>query len=66
MERERKLNDLKEKAENLEEATFQFQKNATQLKKKMWWEETKVRIGIGAALALVIVIVIIVIITTVP
>jgi len=62
VEREGKLNDLEEKAQNLEEGASQFHKNAVQVKKKMWWEHTKAKLGIGGAVTLIILIIIIIIV----
>ena len=40
----------------------QFHKNAMKVKKKMWWEHTKAKLGIGGVVTLVILIVIIIIV----
>jgi len=62
VEREGNLNDLEVKAQNLEEGASQFHKNAMKVKKKMWWEHTKAKLGIGGVVTLVILIVIIIIV----
>ena len=48
------------RAEQLNEDAAQFQKCAEKITKKMWWQDTKAKIGLGAAILLVILLVIIV------
>lgn len=59
-EREGKISDLDRRAEQLNEDAAQFQKCAEKITKKMWWQDTKAKIGLGAAIFLVVLLVIIV------
>ena len=60
LEREGKLKDLEDRAEVLKEGSNQFEKSGLKLKKKMWWENMKMKIIIGVIALLFIVIIIIV------
>lgn len=61
IERGEKLEDLETKAANLEEGTYQFQKTAVKLKKKMWWEDMKMKLCLGGILATILLIIIIIV-----
>lgn len=58
LERDSKLSDLQDKSESLEQNAYRFQKNSTQLRRNMWWQDKKQL----ALLCLVIVIILIIII----
>ena len=60
LEREGKLSQLEERADRLQAETEQFQKAATRIKKKQFWENMKMKIIIGVVISVVIIIIIIV------
>merc|ERR1712012_239157 len=47
MERDGKLNELDSRASNLENSSLQFSTTARRVRKKMWWENFKMKIIIG-------------------
>merc|ERR1712119_82291 len=59
LERDSKLSELDQRADNLQEGASQFQTQATRLKKKYWWQNMKMMMIIGVV-ALIILIIIIV------
>merc|ERR1711934_107475 len=62
MEREEKLSDIDARADNLQQSSIQFASTSRKLKKKMWWENMKMKIVIGCVLAALLLIIIIVIV----
>ena len=62
MDREEKLTDLDSRAANLEQSSIQFSTTSRRLKKKMWWENLKMKICIGGVVATILIILIIVLI----
>jgi hypothetical protein len=42
LERDEKLHELDDRAEQLQYGAAQFETNATRLKRKMWWQNVKV------------------------
>ena len=58
LEREGKLKDLEDRASVLKQGADQFEKSGIKLRKKMWWENMKMKIII-AVLALLLIIIII-------
>ena len=61
LEREGKLNDLDNRANNLHEAATKFNTNATAVKKKMWWENMKMKLCIGISSFVIVIIIIIIV-----
>merc|ERR1712083_1276630 len=61
MEREDKLNDLDARADRLQDSSIQFASTSRRLKKKMWWENMKMKLCIGGIAAVLVIIIIIVI-----
>lgn len=59
LERDQKLSELDDRAAALTEGASQFEASATRLKRKMWWQNTKMII-IMVAVAIVLLIIIIV------
>jgi len=59
LERDSKLSELDQRADNLQEGAGQFQTQATKLKRKYWWQNLKFMIIIGVAVAVVLLIIII-------
>ena len=57
LEREGKLKDLEDRASVLKEGADQFEKSGIKLRKKMWWENMKMKIII-AVVAIVLIIII--------
>ena len=62
MDREEKLTDLDARASNLEQSSIQFATTGRRLKKKMWWENMKMKICIGGTVVTIVLILIIVLI----
>ena len=60
LERGGKLKDLEDRASVLKEGADQFEKNGLKIKKKMWWENMKMKIII-AVVAIVLIIIILLI-----
>ena len=60
LEREGKLGQLGERAERLQEGSDQFQKATVRIKRKMWWDNMKMKLIIGGVAAVIIIIIIIV------
>ena len=61
--REQNLNELELRAASLEQTSAQFSTTATQLQKKMWWQNMKwTWIGIGAVTGILAIIIIILIV----
>ena len=61
LEREGKLSDLDTRANNLHEAATKFNTNATAVKKKMWWENMKMKLCIGISSFVIVILIIIII-----
>ena len=61
LEREGKLDDLNDRANNLHEAATKFNTNATAVKKKMWWEHVKTQAIIGISTFIIVILIILVI-----
>jgi len=59
LERDQKLSELDDRATALTEGASQFEASATRLKRKMWWQNTKMII-IMVAVAIVLLIIIVV------
>ena len=58
LERDSKLSDLDRRADDLSAASVQFHQSSNRLRKKMWWENLKMKLIVGAfLLALFIVVV---------
>lgn len=65
MEREVKLTDLDTRAKNLELTSTAFATTSKKVKRKMWWEDFKMKICIGGvALVILISIIIVIVIQT--
>ena len=61
MERDANLQKLEQTAANLEEGSHQFQRTSVKLKKKMWWENQKMKLvfaGVAAVFVLIVIILI--------
>ena len=63
MERDANLQKLEQTAANLEEGSHQFQRTSVKLKKKMWWENQKMKL-VFAGIAAVVVLLVIILIAT--
>ena len=61
LEREGKLSDLDDRANNLHAAATKFNTNATNVKKKMWWENVKTKICIGVSSFIIVILIIMII-----
>jgi len=61
MERDANLQKLEQTAANLEEGSHQFQRTSVKLKKKMWWENQKMKLVFAGIAAVVVLLVIILI-----
>ena len=61
LEREGKLSDLDDRANNLHAAATKFNTNAKEVKKKMWWENVKTKICIGVSSFIIVILIIIII-----
>ena len=57
-----KLSDLNERSDTLEESSRSFMANSTKVKKKIWWQNTKMKIFFGTLIVIAFIIVIAVII----
>merc|ERR1712045_169154 len=60
MERDGKLGDLSQRAEDLEVGTAQFKTAANRIQRKHFWENMKIKIIIGVVISVIIIIIIIV------
>ena len=61
LEREGKLSDLDDRANNLNAAATKFNTNSTAVKKKMWWENVKTKLCIGVSSFIIVILIIIII-----
>jgi len=61
MDREVKLNDLSDKAENLAANAEHFSTTARKVKRKMWWQNLKMKIILGVVVSVILIIIIVVI-----
>jgi len=59
LERDTKLSELDQRADNLQEGASQFQTQANRLKRKYWWQNLKFMIIIGVVIAVVLLIIIV-------
>ena len=59
LERDGKLSDLENRAEHLQEGSKQFNASAVRVKRKMFWEDMKMKIIIGSIVSIVIIAIII-------
>merc|ERR1712133_323892 len=62
MERHGRLENLDDRASNLVSAAGDFARSGTRLRKKMWWENMKMKLCIGGIIIVVIIIIIVVIV----
>ncbi|XP_075260962.1 vesicle-associated membrane protein 3-like [Convolutriloba macropyga] len=62
LERDQKLGELEERAENLKDGAQQFEDNATKLKRKYWWENMKWKLIIAAVVIACVAILVVVLI----
>merc|ERR1739848_559741 len=60
MERDGKLGDLSQRAEDLEVGTAQFKTAANRIQRKHFWENMKMKIIIGVVISVIVIIIIIV------
>ena len=58
LERDVKLGELDARAENLEAASNSFATSAKRVRKKMWWENLKMKLIIGGVLLAILIIII--------
>ncbi|KAI9018965.1 synaptobrevin [Hyaloraphidium curvatum] len=58
IERGENLQDLQLKTEELQESSQQFQKTAKEVKRQMWWKDTKMQIIIGVVVVCVLALII--------
>ena len=58
LERDVKLGELDARAENLEAASNSFATSAKRVRKKMWWENLKMKLIIGGVVLAVLIIII--------
>lgn len=61
LEREGKLNELDDRADRLREEATKFESKTGQVKRKMWWQNIKMKIVIAVCALLLIIIIILVI-----
>lgn len=59
LERDQKISELDRRADDLQEGASQFQQQAVKLKRKYWWENTKMWLIIGVVLLVIIIIVVV-------
>ena len=60
LERDQKLGELEERAENLKDGAQQFESNAGKLKRKYWWENMKWKLIIAAVVVACVAILVVV------
>ena len=58
LERDVKLGELDARAENLEAASNSFATSAKRVRKKMWWENLKMKLIIGGVILAILIIII--------
>ena len=63
LERDAKLSELDNRAENLQAGASQFETAAGKLKRKMWWQNCKMWIILIVVLLVIIAIIVIVVVT---
>merc|ERR1712106_1247166 len=59
LERDSKLSELDQRADNLQDGAAQFQTQATKLKRKYWWQNMKMMMIIGVIVAILLIIIIV-------
>ena len=62
LEREGNLHELNDRADDLREKATIFNTTATEVKRKMWWENLRMKIIIGASVSVFLLLIIIIII----
>ena len=62
LEREGNLHELNDRADDLREKATIFNTTATEVKRKMWWENLRMKIIIGASVSVLLLLIIIIII----
>ena len=62
LERDERLNDLDRRADDLNQSSVQFATSAKKVRKKMWFENLKMKLVIGGVLAAILIIIITVIV----
>ncbi|KAI8322530.1 synaptobrevin, partial [Martensiomyces pterosporus] len=58
MEREERLDTLQNKTEQLNEGARQFRRGATDVRKKMWWRDMKLKIIIAVIVIILIIVIV--------
>jgi vesicle-associated membrane protein 4 len=53
-----RLTDIEGKTDNLQQTSVQFRRGANQVRKKMWWKDTKMKIIIASAIVVLLLIII--------
>ena len=59
MERGGKLNQMEERADQLQTGAGNFNQAAVRIQRKYWWENTKMKIIIGVVIAVIVIIIIV-------
>jgi len=59
MERGERLETLQTKTDDLQQSSMQFKKGASQVRKKMWWQNMKLKLAIGGIIIVILLIIII-------
>ena len=62
MERDGKLHDMDNRASYLEQSSIQFSTTARRVRKKMWWENFKMKLCLGGTVVVVLIVIIVVIV----
>ena len=62
LEREGKLDELHDRADELREKATKFNTTATEVKRKMWWDNLRMKIIIGSSVSVLLLLIIIIII----
>merc|ERR1712141_183647 len=62
MERDSKLSDLDDRANQLADSGLQFSRSAKKVKRKYWWENLKMKLIIGGVVVTIVIVIIVVIV----
>lgn len=59
LERDQKLSDLGDRATALQNGASQFEQSSRKLKRRYWWQNTKMNIIIGAVVAIILIVILV-------
>ena len=60
LERETRLSELEERSERLDDSAAEFRSQANRVRRRMWWEDSKMKLVLGGTISGVILLIIII------